>query len=72
MIESKDGTITFLCGRQHVGLCFACGAEASYACDYPVDEWGNSCDVDMCKAHATVVGWNRHYCEAHVRVAQAQ
>lgn len=67
--KNKDvGQTMFVCGDLGPH-CADCAAGGEFLCDFPVGE-GKTCDRSMCSDHATEIGPEIHYCNAHHQMWQ--
>lgn len=68
--KTQHGTAIICTGRQAKPRC-RCGKRSEFQCDFPAPgRQSGTCDKHLCKAHARVVGEDRHYCIDHTAPAQ--
>src|SRR5262245_1946019 len=73
LIETRDEHGRVVSGRivcvrmskRRPSRCSECAADSVYLCDGPVPSHSSgTCDRKLCKAHATVIGRDKHLCTA--------
>jgi hypothetical protein len=74
VIADGKGGVIIACSRGSRARrrCCICGGTATVLCDYPLrgEKAGKTCDLPLCRKHATRVGPNRDYCPVHARINQ--
>lgn len=69
--SGNDGDGTWFIHGKLGPHCADCSAPGDKLCDYPVGN-GKTCDRSMCDDHASKIGPNMDYCEAHWRMWEAE